>query len=326
MRFDRLGEFELIEQHFAPLAAEGSFELKDDAALLRVPDSKELVTTHDTILEGVHFLPRDPVATIAQKALRVNLSDLIAKGATPLGYTLSLGVPDRWGNPEFGQFAIGLARDGARYGVSLLGGDTYRSPERLCVGVSLLGSVEEGRYVSRLTARAGDVIAVTGTIGNGALGLDVAQGLISRTEADAEWLRQCYQLPDPELQHIDIVSRFATASMDVSDGLLGDLAKLCRASGVSASVERNNVPLSDPVASAVGERPDLWERVLGGGDDYEVLFTMAKADVEACQEAASSSGSQVSVIGKIHAGNAGDIALTVEGYAVVQPAQAYRHF
>jgi len=323
---DRPGEYEMIARYFAPLAHEGAFNLKDDAALLSLAQDRQLVITHDSLLEGIHFLPDDPRDTVAKKALRVNLSDLFAKGAEPHSYSLSLGLPDEWDERDIELFAKGLAEDQEHFDTRLTGGDTYRSPHGLCIGIAMFGSVPTDGYVSRLTAEPGEVIAVSGTIGNGALGLDVRQGRLDLVAEANDWLADRYRIPQPLPAYAAIVREFASASMDISDGLLGDLAKLCSASGLGATVERTALPLSEASKSAIDMDPKLWERVLGGGDDYEILFTVPSDRFELCQEAARAIDATITAIGKTHAGPAGEVTLQLDGKPVPVSASSWSHF
>jgi len=226
----RSGEFDWISRYLAPLTGEHSFSLQDDAALLPVDSDKQLIVTQDAVLEGIHFLTDDPVDTIAQKALRVNVSDCLAKGANPLAYSLALGVPDRWTDADMACFAEGLAHDQKEFGIYLTGGDTYRSPERLCVSVTLFGEVEQGGYKSRLSAKAGDILAISGTLGNSSLGLLAATGQLKGSREATTTLVDHYRVPKLDGTIAPIIAEFATASMDISDGLLGDCKKLFTAS------------------------------------------------------------------------------------------------
>lgn len=323
---DRLGEFEMIARYFAPLAHKGAFGLKDDAALLSLPPARQLVITHDSLLEGIHFLPDDPLDTVSKKALRVNLSDLFAKGAEPHSYSLSLGLPDDWEQRDIELFAKGLEEDQEHFGIKLTGGDTYRSPQGLCIGIAMFGSVSADRYVSRLAAGRGEVIAISGTIGDGALGLYVRQGRLNIDAESNEWLADRYRIPQPIPAYAAIVREFASASMDISDGLLGDLAKLCSASNLAARVERNDVPLSKAARAAIDIDPELWDRVLGGGDDYEILFTVPSDRFEMCREAARQMDVAITAIGNTCAGPAGGVTLQLDGKPVHVSASSWSHF
>ena len=287
-------EFALIARHFRPLAGPGSLDLRDDAALLTPPPGKQLVLTADAMVGGVHFLPDDPPDQIGQKLLRVNLSDLAAKGATPLGYLMTVSTPKNTPDAWFAGFAAGLARDQATYGCTLLGGDTTSTPGPISLSLTIIGHVTPGLSVHRFGASAGDGIWVTGTIGDGALGLLVALG---KLEDPSGFLLNRYRLPQPRVGLA--IGGIASAGMDVSDGLVQDLGHICRASAVGAEIEAERVPLSD-AARAAG--PDWLQTRLTGGDDYELLLAVPPAQETALQAAASAAGIPVTRIGTFHSG------------------------
>ncbi len=298
----RPGEDGLIARFFAPLAAEGGLGLKDDAACLSPTPGHDLVLTADALVETVHFLPGDPPGSIARKALGVNVSDLAAKGADPMGFLLSLALPEDWTEDWLAAFAAGLGEAARDFSCPLLGGDTVRARGALTLSVTALGEVPAGRMVRRTAAQAGDVICVTGTIGDAALGLalrsspDWAQALSS---GERGFLADRYLHPRPRHRLAGAVRDHARAAMDVSDGLAGDLAKMMRASGVTAVVEAGQVPLSAAARRAVARSPDLFDRVLTGGDDYEVLCTLPEDRLDRLKEKADSVGIGLSVIGRV---------------------------
>ena len=232
-------EFSLIARHFRPLAGPGALDLQDDAAVLAPPPGRDLVLTADAMVAGVHFLPDDPPDLVGRKLLRVNLSDLAAKGATPFGYLMTVsaprGTPDAW----FAGFAAGLTEDQKQYGVVLLGGDTTSTPGPMSLSLTIIGHVAPGQAVRRAGARPGDGIWVTGTIGDGALGLAVARG---KLQDPTGHLLSRYRLPQPRIG-LAIVG-IASAGMDVSDGLVQDLGHICRAGGLAAEIDASLVPQS----------------------------------------------------------------------------------
>jgi thiamine-monophosphate kinase len=286
-------EFALIAQCFAPLATgAGARGLVDDAALL----SGEYVVTSDTIVEGVHFLPDDPIETVAQKALRVNVSDLAAKGAAPAHYLLALSWPDARPTDEIARFAAGLAEDQATFGATLLGGDTTATPGPLCVTVTAFGRPLGARTPSRADAQAGDDVWVTGPIGAGRLGLDAARGKApAHLDAAAKvGLVRHYRTPSPRTDCAAEIARLARASMDVSDGLLADAPKIAAASGVRIEIDLDRVPWPDAAAVWFAPGPIDALMLAMGGDDYEILFTAPpEARAEAARFAVRIGGVQV---------------------------------
>ena len=324
---DRLGEFGRIERFFRPLAAglPGALGLTDDAAVLSVPDGEELVVTTDAVVAGVHFLASDAPGDIARKALRVNLSDLAAKGARPLAYTLTLAtgraVDDSWVEA----FATALAEDQARYGIGLVGGDSVSTDGPVWVSIGAFGLVGRGRMVRRDGARAGDGIFVTGTIGDAALGLKLIRGELSSDEAGRKLLDSRYRLPEPRLEFAPVVARHAHAAMDVSDGLAADLGHICELSGLDGQVEVERVPLSEPARRLVEADPTLWQTILGGGDDYELLLT-APADAEkALESAAKTAGVPLTCIGRMITGEGRSLLIGRDGNEVALATSGWTH-
>ncbi|MFO0990253.1 MAG: thiamine-phosphate kinase [Alphaproteobacteria bacterium] len=298
------GEERLIERHFAPIAWHpGALGLTDDAAFVAPPAGCDLVLKTDAIVSSIHFFFDDPADLVARKALRVNLSDLAAKGAKPLGFLLSLAIPTDLPPEWLTEFSRGLAADAEEFDCPLFGGDTDRSPGPIMVSIAAFGSAPSGTMVKRRGARPGDIVAVTGTIGDAALALALRDGRASAawrpTPDEAEHLRRRYLLPQPRNAIAEAVRTHASAAMDVSDGLAGDLAKLCRASGVSAEIAIEKVPLSPAAASAVAAAPDLFTTILTGGDDYEILLTLSPDRLESFRAAASACGVAVEPIGRI---------------------------
>jgi len=218
------GEFEFIARLLKPLAGhEAALGLADDAAILEPSPAKSLVLTKDMLVEGVHYLAGDPPGDIAAKALRVNLSDLAAMGATPVAYLMGISRNERQGLSWMEQFVEGLARDQATFGLSLIGGDTTATPGPMTISITALGEVPSGRALRRNGAQPGDVVLVSGTIGDACLGLGVARGEI---EGDADgFLLGRYRLPTPRLPLAPLLSRYAHAAIDVSDGLVADLGQ-----------------------------------------------------------------------------------------------------
>jgi thiamine-monophosphate kinase len=323
-------EDRLIARHFRPLAKHpGAFGLRDDAAVVTPPDGCDLVLTTDGVIEGVHFFPGDPPDSIGRKALRMNLSDLAAKGARPLGFLLSLALPAATDEAWIAAFAAGLGDDADHYGCALFGGDTDRTPGPLSVSITAFGAVPHGKMVQRSTAKPGDAVVVTGTIGDAALGL-----LLRRDESLAkQWrlsdamiahLKDRYLLPQPRNALAGAVLANASAAMDISDGLAGDLAKLCRASGVAAAIDVARVPLSEAVRAALAADPARIETVLSGGDDYEIVLTLAPEKLAALRAAAQAAGVAVSEIGHVTAGEGARFVPDGKTLSFARPS--YSHF
>jgi thiamine-monophosphate kinase len=311
-------EFALIARHFRPLAGAGALGLADDAAVIAPPQGRDLVLTVDAMVAGVHFLPDDPPDLIGRKLLRVNLSDLAAKGAVPLGYLMTVSAPRGTPDTFFAGFAAGLAADQALFGIALLGGDTTSTPGPLSLSLTAIGHVASGAMVRRAGARPGDGIWVTGTIGDGALGLRVARGELPDPDG---YLLGRYRLPHPRLGFP--IAGIASAAMDVSDGLVQDLGHLCRASGLAAEVDAARVPLS---AAARQAGPEHLAACLTGGDDYELLLAVPPAQETALTAAAASAGIAVTRIGRFRAGRPEVTVRGPSGTALALGSGGWSHF
>jgi len=320
----RSGEFEVISRYFAPLARDvsGSFDLSDDAAVFTPSAGHEVVVTADALVAGVHFLADDPPGQIAAKLLRVNLSDLAAMGAAPLGYVVTAAWPAQLDDDWIGAFAAGLAADQAVFGIGLLGGDTVATPGPLTLSLTALGQVPVGTALRRGGAESGDFVFVSGTIGDAGAGLALArdQAGTGADAAAAQFLLDRYRLPQPRLALGQLLRGVATACIDVSDGLLADLGHLVEASAVAAEVAFDSVPLS-PACRQVSDP----QAAMTAGDDYELLFTVPPAAVEAVPLLARRAGVPVSRIGRITAGS-GVAVRRADGSAVDFATTGYRHF
>jgi thiamine-monophosphate kinase len=311
-------EFALIARHFRPLAGPGALDLRDDAALLVPPVGRELVLTVDAMVAGVHFLPDDPADLVGRKLLRVNLSDLAAKGATPLGYLMTVSAPRATPEAWFAGFAAGLAADQAEFAIALLGGDTTSTPGPLSLSLTAIGHVAPGRMVRRVGAAVGDGVWVTGTIGDGALGLAVARQKLVDPSGQ---LLDRYRLPRPRLGLP--IAGIASAAMDVSDGLVQDLGHLCRAAGLRGEIEAALVPLSDAARAAGAE----WlTTCLTGGDDYELLLAVPPVHEAALREAARDAGVPVTRIGTFHVGAPDVVVRDAVGQPIALDRPGWSHF
>lgn len=321
-------EFALIARHFRPLAAAvpGALSLTDDAALLDPPGGRTLVLAADAMVEGVHFLPEDPPQTIGRKLLRVNLSDLAAMGATPLGYLLTAALPKSVDDSWLAAFARGLAADQTVFECGLFGGDTVATPGPLTLSLTILGSVAPGRALTRSGGRVGDEVWVSGTIGDGALGLLALTGrLPGLAEADREFLAERYRLPRPRLILGQRLAGLATACLDVSDGLVQDLGHLARGAGCGAEIEAAALPLSSPAHSALGRDPGLLATCLAGGDDYELVFSAPAEAAERVEKAGLVAGVPVTRIGRLVAGE-GVRVLAPDGSVIPLERTGWSHF
>jgi thiamine-monophosphate kinase len=324
------GEDRLIARYFRPLAtAPGALGLTDDAAVITPPPGCDLVVTTDGVIAGVHFFPDDPPGKISRKVLRMNLSDLAAKGAKPLGFLISVALPAMVEEAWMVAFAAGLGEDAKLYACPLLGGDTDRTPGPTSASITAFGAVPHGAMVKRSTARPGDCVVVTGTIGDSALGVRLRRDESlapqwSLSETQQAHLEQRYLLPEPRNALADAVLHHAAAAMDVSDGLVGDLAKLCRASDVAAEIDVARVPLSDAARAAIAADPALIETALTGGDDYEIVLTLAPEKLAGFRAKAQKVGVAVAEIGRIAAGQGA--RFTRDGKPLAFVRSSYSHF
>jgi thiamine-monophosphate kinase len=327
-----LGEFELIARFFAPLANDAAaLALRDDAAVLRPPESREIVISCDTIVAGVHFLPDDPPETIAHKALAVNLSDLAAKGAKPYVYLLALTLPAEPVPAWFEAFASGLRRLQEQAGICLVGGDTTRTPGPLTITITALGLVPQGHAVLRLGAKPGDRLYVSGSIGDACLGLRVLKDPAlaaswNLSEADTSFLIGRDRRPDARSTLALLIRNFAQGAIDVSDGLVGDVEKLAQVSHVGASIETARVPFSSAARKALQREPKLLETLLTAGDDYEIVAAVPEASAAGFEAEAAAKGATLSLIGRIE-GNAGGVRVVgPDGNSLELGRSGFAHF
>ena len=275
-------EFDEIAGLFRPLTfgAEEALGLLDDAALIRQLPGFDLVVTTDAIVQGVHALPDEAPHALGQRLLRVNLSDLAAKGAAPYAALLAVSWPVEWGPADRAAFAAGLGEDLSRFGVTLLGGDTVSTPGPFQASLTLLGRVPAGCMVRRSGGAPGHRLLVSGTIGDGWLGLQAAQGEGTFSDADRAWLVGRYARPEPRTELTETVRTACAAAADVSDGLLADTGHVARASGVAARIDLDRIPLSPPAARWLAQQTDRAAALLAlatGGDDYEIVAAATPA-------------------------------------------------
>lgn len=329
----RPSEDALIATYFAPIAGAGSLGLRDDAAVLTHETGQDLVVTKDMLVAGVHFFADDPPGAVARKALRVNLSDLAAKGAEPRGFLLGLALPEDWTSEWLAGFAQGLSEDAADYACPLLGGDTVKSNGPLAISITALGSVPEHKMTLRAGAAAGDLLYVTGTIGDAALGLRLRTGAAEDVEwtesigqMDAAFLAGRYLLPQPRLFLGAALRAHAHAAMDISDGLAGDLAKLLQLTGMTAEIKAASVPLSKAALKLARQWPFLLETILTGGDDYELLCAVPASEGSAFEASAKAEGIAVHKIGTAKPGDGAPVFKDKRGQNLVFAQPSFRHF
>ena len=319
-----MSEFDFIDRFFRPLATHPlAFGLRDDAAFIAEKSGYNLCVTTDHLIAGLHFFADDLPDLIARKVLRVNLSDLAAMGAEPFGYTLALALPkqdklESW----LESFAAGLAADQQEFDIHLLGGDTTATPGPLSITITAFGHVPMGKALHRSQAKAGDKIAVTGTLGDAAAGLIVRQNQFK----NYPHLLNRYLLPQPRCLFATVLAQsgLAHAAMDISDGLWGDLSHILQASHCGAEVRLSAIPtsveLDDFIATGQASKLDL----LGGGDDYELLFTFDEKNWAGIQDLAKKNNLKVHIIGDITASK--DLKILDENHQPVQPSKkSYDH-
>ena len=318
-------EFEWIAKGLAPLAegAPEAFGLLDDAAAIPSRPGYDLIVSKDAIVEGVHFLPGDPPDLVARKLLRVNLSDLAAKGAEPYGYLLAIAWPETYGWTEREAFARGLSQDQSAFGLKLFGGDTVATPGPLTASLTILGWTPAGRMVRRAGARPGDVVLVSGTIGDSFLGLLCGKGLrVIKSYSDAEWLLDRYRLPQPRSGLAEALRKHANAAADVSDGLVADAGKVAAASGVGFEIDLDQLPISSPATAWLAETADSIQARIDlatGGDDYEIVCAAAPENVANLLAAAKAAGIGLAPVGRAIEGSG---VRVIAGGAEVQVARA----
>jgi thiamine-monophosphate kinase len=320
-----MSEGEIIAKYFAPLARDnsGAFGLRDDCARFTPTPGTDLVVTVDAVAEGVHFFSNDDPEDIGWKALAVNVSDLASKGAAPRIYLLSIAFPEE---PEPGwlsRFSRGLDQAQSAFGIVLAGGDTDRRPGPLSITITAIGEVPYGAMVLRTAARRGDIIVVSGTLGDAALGLKLRLSPeLARPwgldDGDQDFLRGRYLRPQPRIALAPAVRDFASASMDISDGLAKDLDRMCRASGVSSHVRFADVPLSRDAT--------LSEVIVAGGDDYEILATVSERNLSLLRDAARALGQHLTPIGMIDEMGAGVRFTASDGELMHFSALGWDHF
>lgn len=317
-------EFDFIGSSLAPLADshEGAFGLKDDAATLTPRDGHEFVITCDMLIEGRHFLAEEPLDIVASRALRVNLSDLAAMGARPQYYLTSLAWPEKTRDEDRRLFVKGLARTQSEFGLALIGGDTTTGPGSLCISITAIGEVPLGKAILRSQARPGDLLAVTGTIGDSYLGLKALQ-----EKLDWPDLMERYQIPSPRVEPALAIRAFVHAAIDISDGLLADVEHICKASQCGVDIRLEDIPVSSQALEWVEDGSDHTERLLelaSGGDDYELALALPPEHLEQVRKLAGRLGLSVTPVGTFTSRRG--LNVRHEGRAVEAKKTGFTHF
>ncbi|MDA8708359.1 thiamine-phosphate kinase [Hellea sp.] len=310
-----MDEFDFIATYLAPLAGPGGLGLKDDAAILKPSVGKDLILTKDTMVEGVHFPKGHYGGDTAEKLLRVNLSDLAAKGANPIGYMLSIAWPKSVDDRYFKGFAAGLRDVQDAYDFKLLGGDTTSIEGPMVVTATLIGDVPEGQMVTRSGAKSGDDVWVTGTIGDAFLGLQTVLGQALEPQPSPEGLwhfETAYYRPEPRLLFRKTLRQYASACADVSDGLVADTAHVAAASNLRFVLDADKIPLSLHAGawlSGQSNEEDVFKSLITAGDDYELVFTASPQAASNIRKAAKAIGLRLAKIGTAEKGDGVSVLL-----------------
>ena len=326
-----MDEFNFIRDCLAPLAGPQGLRLEDDAACFTPQSGYDLVITKDAMAEGVHFPNGEYGGNVAEKLLRVNLSDLAAKGARPLGYFLSLAVPPSMTGSHLRGFVCGLSEVQQAFDFTLWGGDTVSTSGPLVVSATFIGQVPSGEMVKRSGAKLGDDVWVTGSIGDAYLGLQNVLGrTLSPTPTSVQLLtwEEAYLRPEPRLIFRKALRKYANAALDISDGLLADAAHLARASGVSLELSIDDVPLSRASKAWLSGQDDPLkglESLVSGGDDYELLFSASPSHAGDLLQRAKALGQSVTKVGQVVASGEAPLNTLYKGRAVRFTKTGYRH-
>lgn len=313
----------MIAKYFAPLAShDGALGLRDDVAIIAADHPTKWIISTDMMVELTHFTADLPAKWVARRALRAALSDLAAKNAEPVGYFLSIALAPHARDHWLKDFAAGLKEDQAIFGISLLGGDTVASEGLLTVNITVIGYAAETGIPRRQGAKSGDYIGVTGTLGDGALGLKRWYETRDMTREEV----QRYVLPNPRFAEARVIAPFAHAMMDISDGLLQDLGHICTQSEVGAEIFLDQVPCSSAMRTYQATKATDWQQmVLGGGDDYELLFTCDPASALHLRQLAKEQSLAIHFIGLITDGNEVRAFSHQGGEAITGIQPGYQH-
>ena len=301
-----LNEFELVKRHLEPLVLdrEAAASLKDDCAVFGISSGHEVAISVDTLIADIHFFKNDPPKQIAQKVLRVNLSDLASSGAEPKFYFLAMSLPSTIGMDWIEQFCLGLGADQTKFGISLLGGDTTSTPGPLSLTVTVIGEVPKGKAIRRGGAIEDEDVYLTGVIGDAALALSLikTKGLDSVSK-NFPVLLERYRLPQPRTVLAPDLRQIASACIDISDGLAADLEHICKTSGIAADIKISLLPISDAARVLIKEDKKKWETIISGGDDFELLFTAQPKFSSVIKRLSKEKNIQINCIGKTKKGS-----------------------
>lgn len=323
-----MNEFGLIARYLAPLTGDGkaALQLEDDAAVIPGREGYEWVITKDAMVAGVHFFADTSPALIARKLVRTNLSDMAAMGAKPCYYLLAGFLPKQTNETWWKGFSASLKEENSQFGVILLGGDTVAHNGALSLSLTMIGEVEKGEALLRSGAQHDDAVCVSGTLGDAALGLRILQGKIADIPLEyKDYLVDRYHSPQPRVTLSQAIQPYLHSAIDISDGFVADLGHICRTSSVGAMIEQADIPLSDATRYLVERDPSLWEVILTGGDDYELLCTLPKNQLSAARNGAESVGGRLTPIGSITAGE----KVTIhdrQGKSLLLSHSGYNHF
>ncbi len=320
---EKMDEFSLIEKYLRPLAkgCNGAFSLTDDAAAIVPKKGNQFVITKDAIAEGVHFLPGTSPELIAKKLVRTNLSDIAAMGAKAKYYLIAAMLNSKINEEWIKKFAEALAAEQKIFGIHLIGGDTIKTKGPLAFSLTMIGEARSGKALQRSGAKPGDGIYVSGTIGDAALGIKILQGEITVAKAKEKFLIDRYLIPHPQVEIGQKLSGIASSCIDISDGMAADLAHICKVSGVSAIIEKEKIPVSRAAREILANHPELWNSVISGGDDYELLFTVPPK-----REKMLSKFKKISRIGRVVKKSAKSLKITENGQEIRIKTAGYKHF
>lgn len=327
-------ENEFIETYLKPLCTTPeAFNLSDDAACLTPCGGFDIILSKDLLIEDHHFLKSDSPEDIAHKALAVNLSDIAAKGAQPIGFLLGLAFPNAPDPNWASAFTSELKQMIETYDCPLLGGDTTGTKGPLAISVTILGQIETGKMIRRNTAKPGDIIYVSGALGDAALGFELhkendASSLTTwdLTEDQKSSLITRYLRPTPRTNLAGALKQYATAAMDISDGLHSDLQKLCDASGLTAEIELSTIPFSNATIAVIEQAANNRDHALTWGDDYEILATIAPENAGEFEQLAKNLGTKVTRIGETKQPAGPVIYKEADGKPHNIKSAAFRHF